>query len=261
MKKLTLTDKIKLGKIVHTSGESLIEINNLKKEFGEGELVTQVLHGVSFSITKGEFVSIMGPSGSGKSTLMHILGFLDQATSGKYIFEGGDVTKISDNELAVMRNQKIGFVFQSFNLLPRTTVLENVMLPLVYARLHKGNAEKRAKEVLESVGLGHRMDYYTNQISGGEKQRVAIARALVNNPAVIFADEPTGNLDSKSGIQVMRILQDLNLQSGNTIILVTHEMSTAEHAGRIIRIKDGNLESDQKLSVRRMAKDEEELLK
>ena len=241
--------------------KALVAVKDLKKEFGEGELVTQVLRGVSFNVNKGEFVSIMGPSGSGKSTLMHILGFLDTATSGQYIFDGRDVTKLSDDELALMRNQNIGFVFQSFNLLPRTTVLENVTLPLVYARKKKGDAEKRAKEVLESVGLGHRLNYFTNQISGGEKQRVAIARALVNDPAVIFADEPTGNLDSKSGIQVMRILQELNLDFGNTIILVTHEMSTAEHAGRIIRIKDGLVENDARLEIRRMAKDEEELFK
>jgi len=197
----------------------------------------------------------MGPSGSGKSTLMHIMGFLDKPTTGTYVFEGKDVTKLTDDQLALMRNQKIGFVFQSFNLLPRTTVLENVMLPLVYARQKKGDAHKRALEVLESVGLSHRLHYMSNQISGGEKQRVAIARALVNSPAVIFADEPTGNLDSKSGIQIMKILQDLN-ESGNTIILVTHETSTSEHAKRIISIRDGLIESDSLVKTRRFAKAE-----
>ncbi|MEI6378392.1 MAG: ABC transporter ATP-binding protein [Candidatus Falkowbacteria bacterium] len=233
----------------------LLEIKNLTKDYGEEELITHVLRGVSFKVEVGEFISIMGPSGSGKSTLMHIMGFLDKPTTGTYVFEGKDVTKLTDDQLALMRNQKIGFVFQSFNLLPRTTVLENVMLPLVYARQKKGDAHKRALEVLESVGLSHRLHYMSNQISGGEKQRVAIARALVNSPAVIFADEPTGNLDSKSGIQIMKILQDLN-ESGNTIILVTHETSTSEHAKRIISIRDGLIESDSLVKTRRFAKAE-----
>ena len=189
---------------------SLIEVKKLKKSFTTDEVVTQVLHGVSFSILPGEFISIMGPSGSGKSTLMHILGFLDRATSGTYLFENENVTELDDLELARMRNEKIGFVFQSFNLLPRTSVLENVTLPLLYSRKKINNPEKVARDVLERVGLSHRLDYYTNQISGGEKQRVAIARALVNEPSIIFADEPTGNLDSKSGLAVMKILQDLN---------------------------------------------------
>ena len=233
----------------------LFEVKNLTKDYGEGELVTHVLRGISFRVEIGEFISIMGPSGSGKSTLMHILGFLDKASTGTYSFEGKDVTKLTDDQLALMRNQKIGFVFQSFNLLPRTTVLENVMLPLVYARQKKGDAHKRAVEVLESVGLSHRLHYMSNQISGGEKQRVAIARALVNNPAIIFADEPTGNLDSKSGIQIMKILQDLN-EAGNTIILVTHETSTSEHAKRIISIRDGLIEGDNLVKKRRFAKAE-----
>ncbi len=233
----------------------LIKVENLKKEFITGEVVTKVLHGLSFSIEKGEFVAIMGPSGSGKSTLMHILGFLDKATSGNYHFEGRDVTKLEDDELALMRNEKIGFVFQSFNLLPRTTVLENVKLPLTYSK-HGKNVDETAKKVLKSVGLGHRMDYYTNQISGGEKQRVAIARALVNDPSVIFADEPTGNLDSKSGVQIMEILQKLNKQ-GNTIILVTHETYTSEHAKRIIQIHDGLIIKDYLVEHRRVANDGE----
>lgn len=229
----------------------LLQIENLKKQFVNDKIVTQVLHGVSFSIEKGEFVSIMGPSGSGKSTLMHILGMLDKASSGKFIFDGRDVMTLSDDELATMRNEKIGFVFQSFNLLARTTVLDNVKLPLTYSK-NKQDINGRAKSVLKSVGLGHRLNYYTNQISGGEKQRVAIARALVNTPSIIFADEPTGNLDSKSGIQVMEILQKLN-KEGNTIILVTHETFTAEHAGRIIKVRDGVIESDEKVKNPRIA--------
>ena len=236
----------------------LIKFDNIKKQFENEGLVTKVLHGLSFEIKEGEFVAIMGPSGSGKSTLMHILGLLDRATSGHYFFAGDDVTKLSDNELAAFRNKRIGFVFQAFNLLPRTTVMDNVKLPLTYSR-DKKDLDKKAKKVLEDVGLGHRLNYFTNQISGGEKQRVAIARALVNEPSVIFADEPTGNLDSKSGVQVMEILQKLN-NEGNTIILVTHETFTAEHAKRIIRVKDGLLESDVLVKNRRIAK-EGELLK
>ncbi|MFA5644040.1 MAG: ABC transporter ATP-binding protein [Patescibacteria group bacterium] len=231
----------------------LIKIKDLKKEFNSGDVVTKVLHGVSFNIDKGEFVSIMGPSGSGKSTLMHILGLLDRLSSGSYEFEGQNVSDFDDDQLAVFRNEKIGFVFQSFNLLPKTSVLDNVILPLTYSSNRKKMGE-RAKKVLASVGLDHRLDYYTNQISGGEKQRVAIARALVNNPSVIFADEPTGNLDSKSGTQIMEILQKLN-DEGNTIILVTHETHTAEHAKRIIKIKDGLITSDEVVRNRKLARD------
>lgn len=232
----------------------LISVKDLKKEYSTGEVVTKVLHGLSFTIDKGEFVSIMGPSGSGKSTLMHILGFLDRATSGVFEFEGTNVMDLSDDDLARLRNEKIGFVFQAFNLLPRTTVLENVKLPLLYAKDKKINATKKAEKVLEMVGLGHRLHYFTNQISGGEKQRVAIARALINDPSVIFADEPTGNLDSKSGTQVMKILQDLN-EAGNTIILVTHETYTSEHAKRIISVKDGLIIADEKVIHRRFARE------
>lgn len=235
----------------------LIAVKNLKKEFHTDEVVTKVLHGLTFNIEKGEFVSIMGPSGSGKSTLMHILGLLDRVTSGDYLLDGKDVSQLDDDKLAKYRNEKIGFVFQAFNLLPRTTVIDNVKLPLTYSQ-DRTNIRKRAKEVLESVGLGHRLDYFTNQISGGEKQRVAIARALVNSPSVIFADEPTGNLDSKSGMQVMEILQDLNEQ-GNTIILVTHETYTAEHANRIIKIVDGLIVDDYQVKKRRNAHNETNL--
>jgi putative ABC transport system ATP-binding protein len=200
----------------------------------------------------------MGPSGSGKSTLMHILSFLDRPTGGLYEFEGKDTKTFPDNYLAELRNERIGFVFQSFNLLARTTVLDNVKLPLIYSK--KKNQDELAKKALGSVGLSHRLEYFTNQISGGEKQRVAIARALVCDPAVIFADEPTGNLDSKSGNTVMYILQQLNDQ-GHTIILVTHEMDTANHAKRILRIKDGNIISDEKVAKRTIASPDKELVK
>jgi len=233
----------------------LVSIKNLKKEFQSEEIVTKVLHGLSFNIDHGEFVAIMGPSGSGKSTLMHILGLLDRLTTGEFHLDGKDVTKLDDDELARLRNEKIGFVFQAFNLLKRTNVLDNVKLPLTYSK-DKTNIEDRAKKVLESVELGHRLDYFTNQISGGEKQRVAIARALVNKPSIIFADEPTGNLDSRSGVQIMQILQRLN-NDGNTIVMVTHETYTSEHAKRIIKVRDGLIEDDYKVEKRRIARDGE----
>ena len=238
---------------------NLISVKNLKKEFITGDIITKVLRGISFDIEKGEFAAIMGPSGSGKSTLMHILGFLDKATSGEYKFENRGVIGLEDDELARWRNEKVGFVFQSFNLLPRLTVLENVKLPLTYSSQYKdASMDDQAKKILKKVGLEHRMSYYTNQISGGEKQRVAIARALVNNPSIIFADEPTGNLDSKSGIQIMEILQKLN-RDGNTIILVTHETYTSEHAKRIIKIVDGRIVNDYQVKNRRIAQDGETL--
>lgn len=237
---------------------ALIKVENMKKAYVNEDVVTSVLHGVSFEINQGEFVAIMGPSGSGKSTLMHILGFLDRPSDGAYIFEGKDTRGFDDDTLAALRNERIGFVFQSFNLLPRTTVLDNVKLPLMYSK--KKNHDELAKKALESVSLGHRLYHYTNQISGGEKQRVAIARALVNDPAVIFADEPTGNLDSKSGGTVMHILQELNRQ-GRTIILVTHELDTAQHASRLIKIKDGNVVADEKIKNRTLANPEGELQK
>ncbi|MFA5888859.1 MAG: ABC transporter ATP-binding protein [Candidatus Paceibacterota bacterium] len=229
---------------------SLIRVENLKKDYTNDGVLTPVLHGVDFTLEKGEFVAIMGPSGSGKSTLMHILSFLDRATDGLFEFEGEDTKDFDKDYLAGLRNEKIGFVFQSFNLLPRTTVLDNVKLPLIYSK--KTNHEALAKKALDDVGLSHRLDFYTNQISGGEKQRVAIARALVCDPSIIFADEPTGNLDSKSGNAVLEILQKLN-DRGHTIILVTHEMDTANHAKRIIHIKDGMIVGDDKVTNRTIA--------
>ena len=236
----------------------LIYVENLKKDYLNDGIATPVLHGINFSMNQGEFVAIMGPSGSGKSTLMHILSFLDRPTSGIYKFEGTDTQNFSKDYLAKLRNEKIGFVFQSFNLLARTTVLDNVKLPLVYS--NKKNHDDMAKKALMDVGLSHRLNFYTNQISGGEKQRVAIARALVCDPAVIFADEPTGNLDSKSGNSVLNILQELN-NKGHSIILVTHEMDTANHAKRIIRIKDGNIIDDEKVVNRTIAQAGMELKK
>jgi putative ABC transport system ATP-binding protein len=221
---------------------SLIKVKNLSKTYKTGEVETKALCGADFVIEEGEFVAIMGPSGSGKSTLMQILGFLDKPTDGEYFFQGTRVDKFSEDQLSEIRNQEVGFVFQAFNLLPRTTVYENVELPLLYKAgfNDKKENEKKVKKALEAVSLSHRSDYFSNQISGGQKQRVAIARALVNNPKVIFADEPTGNLDSKSGKMIMEIFQKLN-KEGKTIILVTHENEIAEYARRIIRVEDGSI--------------------
>lgn len=234
---------------------SLIEVKDLKKTYSGDDVETPVLRGVSFDVKKGEFVAIMGPSGSGKSTLLHILGFLDKPTSGLYLFEGKAMDDYSKEELAHVRNEKMGFVFQTFNLLPRTSVLENVKLPLLYSGIKDTLWDGIAIKAIESVNLGHRMNHEPSQLSGGEQQRVAIARALVNNPAIIFADEPTGNLDSKSGQTIMEIIQNLNEKQGRTVILITHETFTAEHAQRIIRIHDGKIESDSNVGGRHRAKD------
>lgn len=223
----------------------LIELKKLVKDYDNGGVITKVLHGVDLEIAEGEFVAIMGPSGSGKSTLMHIIGFLDRPTGGEYYFDGENISNFTDDDLAHIRNERIGFVFQSFNLLPRTSVLDNVMLPLLYGKDKKGH-EKKARAALEAVGLSERIHFMSNQISGGQKQRVAIARALVCDPKVIFADEPTGNLDSKSGSTVMHILEKLN-KNGRTIILVTHDMNVALHADRIVTIRDGEIVSDKKV--------------
>lgn len=238
----------------------LISIKDLRKEFRNEEVVTKVLHGLNFYIEKGEFVSVKGPSGSGKSTLMYILSFMDKATSGEYLFEGKNVSELNDDQLAEMRNKKVGFVFQSFNLLDKASVLENVMLPLIYTDISFKKRKEKAEEYIDKVGLSHRIGYSPNKLSGGEKQRVAIARALVNDPEVIFADEPTGNLDSRSGLQIMKLLEDLNDQ-GNTIILVTHEKYTAEYAKRIINIRDGKIEDDSMVVSRQSAKKNIELEK
>lgn len=220
----------------------LIELKNITKEYDNGGVVTKVLKGISLNVKEGEFLAIMGPSGSGKSTLMHIIGFLDRATNGTYLFDNENIKDFNDDELAYIRNERIGFVFQSFNLLARTSVLDNVILPLTYSK--KKDHINLATKALEAVGLGNRLSFLSNQISGGQKQRVAIARALVCDPKVIFADEPTGNLDSKSGNTVMNILGRLNSE-GRTIILVTHDRNVAEHANRIITIKDGEIISDE----------------
>lgn len=239
--------------------DAIIKVDNLVKQYENDGVVTPVLHGVNFEVPKGQFMAIMGPSGSGKSTLMHILGFLDTLTSGVYTFEGQDVSKLNEIELSKLRGEKIGFVFQAFNLLPKATVLENVKLPLLYSNIPAREWDKMALEAIESVGLSHRVNNLSNQLSGGEKQRVAIARSLIRKPSVIFADEPTGNLDSKSGIQVMDILQKLNIEKCVTIILVTHETYTAEHAERVIKLRDGIVVSDEKVAVRRLANHDEVL--
>lgn len=221
----------------------IIVVKNIEKAYKIGKEVIYALRDVSLTVKKNEYVALMGPSGSGKSTLMNMLGCLDSPTNGEYILNGKSVAKMSDSELAEVRNKEIGFVFQTFNLLPRSTTLENVALPLVYAGMAKAEREQRAKEVLEQVGLANRMTHKPNELSGGQRQRVAIARALVNNPAIILADEPTGNLDSKTSIEIMGLLEEIH-KHGNTIILVTHEEDIAMHAHRIVRLRDGLVESD-----------------
>ncbi len=218
----------------------ILELQNVSKAYQLDSRTLPVLRNINLKVEKGDFIAIMGPSGSGKSTLMHIIGCLDTASSGKVIFEKQDVSQLSETELAQIRNQKVGFVFQSFNLIPRTTALDNVELPLIYKGLDAKERKKEAGPVLEKFGLSSRMYHFPNQLSGGEQQRVAIARALVTHPLIILADEPTGNLDSKTGAEIIKIFQDLN-KAGNTLILVTHDQDIAKHAKRIIKIRDGQI--------------------
>jgi len=221
----------------------LIEVKDLEKTYYDGQTATPALRDISFTINQGEFAAIMGPSGSGKSTLLHILGFLDKQTAGDYFFNGKTMNDYSKKEIAQVRNKKMGFVFQAFNLLARTSVLENVRLPLIYSEIKESFWDNLTLKAIEAVGLSHRLNHLSSQLSGGEKQRVAIARALVNNPQVIFADEPTGNLDSKSGKAIMETLRQLNLK-GQTIILITHEKEIADYTQRIIFFRDGRIERD-----------------
>lgn len=224
----------------------VIDIKGIRRDFPLGQEIVKVLKGIDLQIAKGEYVALMGPSGSGKSTLMNLLGCLDTPTEGSYLLSGQDVSNMTDDELAEIRNKEIGFVFQTFNLLPRTTALDNVALPMIYAGASKGQRTKRAEEVLTDVGLADRMDHRPNQLSGGQRQRVAVGRALVNKPSIILADEPTGNLDSKTSLEIMALFDAIHAQ-GNTVILVTHEEEVAEHAHRVIRLRDGLVESDTRI--------------
>jgi putative ABC transport system ATP-binding protein len=223
--------------------EVVIRIERITKHYWMGDTLIQALRGVNLTIQRNEYLAIMGPSGSGKSTLMNMLGCLDTPSSGRYEFSGKDVANMEDDELAEIRNRQIGFVFQTFNLLPRSTSLQNVELPLIYAGIPSAERRARAEVALQAVGLGDRMEHKPNELSGGQRQRVAIARALVNRPSIILADEPTGNLDSRTGEEIMAVLEDL-YQQGNTLVLVTHEEEIAEHARRIVRLRDGLIESD-----------------
>jgi putative ABC transport system ATP-binding protein len=237
----------------------VISVRNLVKTYQVGEVVVRALRGADMDVEAGEFVAVTGPSGSGKSTLMHILGCLDRPTSGQYFLDGKDVSRMSKDELAAIRNKKIGFVFQGFNLLSRTTALDNVELPLLYnggSRMKAAERHKRAMAALSAVNLANRHHHYPNQLSGGQQQRVAIARSLINEPSIILADEPTGNLDTRTSIEVMGIFQRLNIERGITIVLITHEMDIAEYGTRLIRFRDGRIQVDQKIANRRDAQKE-----
>jgi putative ABC transport system ATP-binding protein len=240
--------------------DTVISVRDLTKTYQVGDIEVRALRGASLDVHRGEFICVTGPSGSGKSTFMHIVGCLDRPTSGQYFLDGKDVSKLSKDDLAGIRNKKIGFVFQGFNLLSRTTALDNVELPLLYNggghRMKTAERHRRAKEVLEIVGLGQRMDHYPNQLSGGQQQRVAIARALINEPSMILADEPTGNLDTRTSIEVMGIFQRLNKERGITVLLITHEMDIAEYGTRIIRFRDGRIVGDSQVARRRNAAEE-----
>ena len=237
----------------------VIQVRDLVKTYTVGEVIVRALRGANMEVHAGEFVAITGPSGSGKSTLMHIVGCLDRPTSGRYILDGNDVSSMSKDQLAIIRNRKIGFVFQGFNLLSRTTALDNVELPLLYngsLKMKTAERHKRAMEALDSVGLGDRHHHYPNQLSGGQQQRVAIARALVTQPTMLLADEPTGNLDTRTSIEVMGIFQTLNKERGITVLLITHEMDIAEYGTRVIRFRDGKIQTDSPVTKRRDAKQE-----
>jgi len=225
--------------------ENVIQLKEIVRNFRVGTEVVKVLRGITLDIERGEYVALMGPSGSGKSTLMNLIGCLDTPTSGQYILNGTDVSDLVDNDLAEIRNKEIGFVFQTFNLLPRSTALENVALPLVYAGYSASDRKKRAEEVLDMVSLSDRITHRPNQLSGGQRQRVAVARALVNKPSLILADEPTGNLDSKTSVEIMALLDEIHA-NGNTLIVVTHEEEIAQHAHRVIRLVDGQISSDER---------------
>lgn len=226
-----------------SDSNAILQLRGITRDFKMGAQIVHVLKGIDLDIYKNQYVALMGPSGSGKSTLMNLLGCLDTPTSGSYVLNGSDASALDDNALAEIRNNEIGFVFQTFNLLPRSTALDNVALPLVYAGWGKEERIARAQEVLEQVGLGDRMDHKPNQLSGGQRQRVAVARALVNRPALILADEPTGNLDSKTSLEIMKLFDAIQA-AGNTVVLVTHEEDIAQHAKRVIRLVDGNIDSD-----------------